>query len=677
MYTSAELQLLRSADPGVQIAGIDTPAGNPLSESSLKSLSSLTTNPSAPIYFNAARNVVYVKGAGAVLSGYDLGNAQVDICAPNVTIADCSFSNPSAIDYFSIADEGFSGLTVSNCTFNGGDSSTANTTIFTEDAYVTIANNAFLDTPSHGVQLDDGVISGNYFSGGGYQSGAHADAIQIENTTGPITISGNFIDWTNNPDALAATNNAIRISTDCGNTSNVTITDNVLLGGGYTVTAGTSTIVGLAMGATGTLGTTGVITNVTITGNDIGWGGGGAFYPNPPSGVTESGNTIVDYTNPIYAANAWTAYQAAGVGTQYLVQSTGGTISGNSNGTTTLYGGAYHVAMIGQGAHETVFVGGSGAQQMGGGSGANIFKFLSIGDSPGNGAVGLMANFDPAKDVIDLSAINSNPGGVPGASSNFTFIGTSAFTAAGDEVRYEYVASANMTFIEANLAGDDNYGSNPDFFMRLSGNIPLTAANFALTTGQSTADMAAGAALSISSCLHSGNACELFYTNVTGRPYASYQSIQYASNVAADDLNLNSTSDEIDLFQNSATITRGAGAESFAIGTGAFSLAYRANETIQVGNSASAIALSSGFGAVTINGFSAAGTGADTLKLSTSAFSYLNPGMTQAQDLAAVLSQSSAGPAGLTIADSAGDSLTLAGVTASALASTAAAVKFV
>ncbi len=39
--------------------------------------------------------------------------------------------------------------------------------------------------------------------------------------------------------------------------------------------------------------------------------------------------------------------------------------------------------------------------------------------------------------------------------------------------------------------------------------------------------------------------------------------------------------------------------------------------------------------------------------------------------------ESSAGPAGLTIADSAGDSLTLAGVTASVLASNAAAVQFV
>ena len=43
MYTATEIQLLRNADPGVQIPGIDTPTGNPLPASSLKPLSSITT----------------------------------------------------------------------------------------------------------------------------------------------------------------------------------------------------------------------------------------------------------------------------------------------------------------------------------------------------------------------------------------------------------------------------------------------------------------------------------------------------------------------------------------------------------------------------------------------------------------------------------------------------------
>ena len=47
MYTAAELALLRASDPD-PIPGIDTPAGNPLSVSSLKSYMTLTTNPVRP-----------------------------------------------------------------------------------------------------------------------------------------------------------------------------------------------------------------------------------------------------------------------------------------------------------------------------------------------------------------------------------------------------------------------------------------------------------------------------------------------------------------------------------------------------------------------------------------------------------------------------------------------------
>jgi hypothetical protein len=54
--------------------------------------------------------------------------------------------------------------------------------------------------------------------------------------------------------------------------------------------------------------------------------------------------------------------------------------------------------------------------------------------------------------------------------------------------------------------------------------------------------------------------------------------------------------------------------------------------------------------------------------LAKSAFSYLTPGMTQAEDLAAVMSQATRGSSGLTIHDTHGDSLTLTGVTPSLVA---------
>ena len=87
-------------------------------------------------------------------------------------------------------------------------------------------------------------------------------------------------------------------------------------------------------------------------------------------------------------------------------------------------------------------------------------------------------------------------------------------------------------------------------------------------------------------------------------------------------------------------------------------------------------AFSSGSGKETINGFATSGANADYLQLSASAFSYLTPGMTQTQELAAVLLNASSGVAGTTITDSHGDSLTLAGISAATLSANPGLVTF-
>ena len=64
---------------------------------------------------------------------------------------------------------------------------------------ITVANNTFVDTPGDGLDVGAGTITGNYFSGGGYLVGSHADAIWVPDTTGPVSITNNFIDWTTSP----------------------------------------------------------------------------------------------------------------------------------------------------------------------------------------------------------------------------------------------------------------------------------------------------------------------------------------------------------------------------------------------------------------------------------------------------------------------------------------------
>ena len=144
---------------------------------------------------------------------------------------------------------------------------------------------------------------------------------------------------------------------------------------------------------------------------------------------------------------------------------------------------------------------------------------------------------------------------------------------------------------------------------------------------------------------------------------------------AANDLDFSSTTNELDLLGNGLTISRGSGAESVKVGTSVFSLGYHANETIDVGASgAQTFAFGANFGNETVNGFTASGANADTIQMALSSFSYLNSGMSQAQDLAAVLANATTSASGATIHNSKGDNLTLAAFTPSMI--TAAASQF-
>ena len=92
--------------------------------------------------------------------------------------------------------------------------------------------------------------------------------------------------------------------------------------------------------------------------------------------------------------------------------------------------------------------------------------------------------------MIDLSHIDADitTAGV----QNFTFIGDAPFSG-GAQVRYQLNPTNGTTTVQAALAGD----TTADFTITLTGLVPLTAANFALTPSQSSADLADGAALSL------------------------------------------------------------------------------------------------------------------------------------------------------------------------------------
>jgi hypothetical protein len=652
MITAAEIQEIRNNDPDAVLPGIDTMTGNPYAASSLLDVTKITQKTTAPYYYSPSRNAVIVTQAGAVLSGINFGDATVLIQANNVTVKDCTFTDTTG---FWALTQGptVSGATVENCTFTGSKSPTENNVWISSALGITIEDNTFLNSPADAIALQQGVVSGNYFSGEGYLTGAHGDAIYIPDTTGPISITDNFIDETPNAGAQGISNTDLRI-TDEGtgsagaNTNDVTITGNYLIGAGFTFEV-MANIPGFT------------VSNVSITKNDVGFGQYGPYYPGTDTTATVTGNTTVDYSNPTASTLAQAAYQV-GVPTTTEVPPGGSAL-------TTVFGNGVAAAHLGASAGATNFVGGFGSQVLFGNQAANVLTYLAIGDSGD-----VMTAFDPAKDVIDLSRIDADitASGV----QNFTFIGDAPFTGAA-QVRYQLSPANNTTIVQAALAGD----ASADFTLTLRGLVPLTAADFALTPFQSAADLTNGGMLSYKKLTTAAGApAEFAYTNVQGKAYTSYESFIGSTyeNLAADDLNLSSNANELVLYDPTQTVTRGGGAETLQVaGMGSDPLTYHPVETIDATTSGGEqFIFGAGFGKETIKGFSASGASPDSIQLATSAFSYLTPGMTQAQDLAAVLSQATRGPSGLTISDTHGDSLTIAGLTPSMLAVNPAMLQF-
>jgi hypothetical protein len=475
MITSVDLALLRNALGGAAITGIDTATGNQTASSSLKSYTTLSTSKTAPIYYDAAHNCVVVTQSGITLSGYNFSGTSVEVFANNVTIQNCTFSATGT--YSLVQNTSYSGMVVKNSTFMGGNNNPSFGDFITSgDGAATITGNTFLNAPGDAIHIDNGTISGNYIAGGGYAAGAHSDAIWVPNTTGSVTITGNTIDWTNNSDALATTNDAIRITTEKGNTSNVTVSNNILLGGNTTIDAGNAG--------------SGTFSNISITNNYIGFSTYTAFYQGAQSGVTASNNTIVGYNNPSYSNAAAASYLANGLRTTTLLTATtanGGYVTGAASGSSTLYGGDASDHLYGT-ANQTILIGGAGKQFLYGGAGQDIFTYLSVGDSTVQNS-DLIMNFNTATDSIDLSAIDADlsKAGI----QNFTFIGSAAFSNTGGQVRVVQDASAGQTYVEATLVGD----SQPDLYIRVNGLQNITAANLDLTAAQSLAATASSGAV--------------------------------------------------------------------------------------------------------------------------------------------------------------------------------------
>ena len=116
--------------------------------------------------------------------------------------------------------------------------------------------------------------------------------------------------------------------------------------------------------------------------------------------------------------------------------------------------------------------GGIGADQQTGGAGHDMFIFRDLADST-TGAAGRdrITDFVGGVDIINLAAIDAESGG---GNQAFHWIGTSAFSGAKGELRYDQ--SGNTTYVQGDVNGD----GKADFRIDLAGKLTLDGTDFVL-----------------------------------------------------------------------------------------------------------------------------------------------------------------------------------------------------
>jgi serralysin len=146
-------------------------------------------------------------------------------------------------------------------------------------------------------------------------------------------------------------------------------------------------------------------------------------------------------------------------------------ITGNA-AANTLEGGLGADTLKGGAGNDTL-VGGSGADALLGGAGADSFVFTDESDSS-VAAWDVIADFARGLDKIDLSQLDANAA-TAGVIEDFTFIGTGAFTAAG-QLRIEADPGTGSLM----LYGSNDVDAAAEFVVELVGLTSLTSTDFTL-----------------------------------------------------------------------------------------------------------------------------------------------------------------------------------------------------
>ncbi|WP_354063690.1 M10 family metallopeptidase C-terminal domain-containing protein [Devosia sp. 2618] len=407
---------------------------------------------------------------GTVISGLNI-TGTVYIAADNVTIENCKITAAS----FSVVQikVGQTGVVIQDCEINGVGTNNAGSNGIT--GVGTFLRNDIYNV-ENGINVAAGkgtLIEGNYIHDLKASGAPHYDGIQIDGGQSDVVIRGNTV--INDHDQTAA----VMIDNYFGPVSNVLVTNNLLVGGGYTVYSDAQF-------------NSSPLSNIKITDNHVGGGHWGDLNANSNS--------------PVYTGNVKDGVALAAT-LEHQTGSGGGTptepAKPNPSESTTategndkLTGDAKDNVIDGKGGNDVIdgrggndtIIGGAGFDTLTGGAGNDVFVFRSASEI-GNklGARDIITDFTPGQDKIDLSAIDANSklAGV----QDFTFLAgnNAAFTKTAGELAWHTEAGTGKTIVQGDTNGDGVH----DFEIEVSGLLSLKASDFlgiakAPTTGGGT-----------------------------------------------------------------------------------------------------------------------------------------------------------------------------------------------
>jgi len=206
--------------------------------------------------------------AGLVLSGYNI-SGNVTISAANVTIQNCSVTSATDTAVVKIAD-GITGAIVQNNTINGVG--TGNDGSFGIEGSGTFIGNNITNVENGIGPGSNSLIQNNYIHNLLASGSPHYDGIQMDGGLSNITINHNTV--INDQGQTSA----VMIDNYFGAINNISVTNNLLIGGGYTIYDDAQF-------------NSNPINGVTISGNHIGGGYYGSYDFNGTN-PTVSGNVL-------------------------------------------------------------------------------------------------------------------------------------------------------------------------------------------------------------------------------------------------------------------------------------------------------------------------------------------------------------------------------------------------